>query len=360
MSTMPVDHPIDELDLALVDSLQISPRISWERLGRQLDVAPVTLARRWARLERSGYAWVIAWPGMRQWQLFSTALLQVRCAPSAVGAVATALAHLPYVATVEHTTGDYELFVIVVAPSLPTLSRLLIDPIPQDLPVLAVRTVVCGRLFGTISWRLGAIGDAQAAGIADDTPEPSAETARPFGPADRDLLLALAVDGRQRFVDLAARLGTTPQAVKRRLSTLQRSGDIAFRCDLARPLAGWPLLALLWLVVPDDQLSQVGHCLAAWTESRLCVQVVGNTNLVAAWGLRSVGELDELVARLARMARRPRSPTGKSCYSSSNSPAEYSTLTVAQCKPFRSTHGSWNDRDRESENPTSPDVPTPP
>ncbi len=45
---------LDELDLALVDALQVNPRASWAALGDVLELAPVTLARRWQRLAESG------------------------------------------------------------------------------------------------------------------------------------------------------------------------------------------------------------------------------------------------------------------------------------------------------------------
>ena len=49
---------VDELDLAVVNCLQLSPRASWTLVGEALDVDPVTVARRWQRLSSAGIAWV--------------------------------------------------------------------------------------------------------------------------------------------------------------------------------------------------------------------------------------------------------------------------------------------------------------
>ncbi|MFF3670155.1 phosphotransferase [Microtetraspora malaysiensis] len=51
-------------------------------------------------------------------------------------------------------------------------------------------------------------------------------------------------------------------------ATWARGRGIAFRCDVARGLAGWHTMALLWLTVPDTDLRTVGRRMAGWPESR--------------------------------------------------------------------------------------------
>ncbi|MEK0100560.1 AsnC family protein, partial [Streptomyces sp. A475] len=50
----------EETDLALVDALQTDPRAPWSRIGPAVGVDATTAARRGARLERAGLAWVTA------------------------------------------------------------------------------------------------------------------------------------------------------------------------------------------------------------------------------------------------------------------------------------------------------------
>lgn len=49
--------PLSELDLALVNALQISPRAPWTELAKALDIDAATVARRWERLRTAGHAW---------------------------------------------------------------------------------------------------------------------------------------------------------------------------------------------------------------------------------------------------------------------------------------------------------------
>ncbi|MGO9382170.1 MAG: AsnC family protein [Mycobacterium sp.] len=56
---------LDELDVALLDALHVNPQVSFEELGRVLDVSPVTAARRWRRLVSTGRAWVSSAIGPR-------------------------------------------------------------------------------------------------------------------------------------------------------------------------------------------------------------------------------------------------------------------------------------------------------
>ena len=49
---------MDDVDFALVNALQLSPRAGWAQLEAVLGVDASTLSRRWARLIESGLVWI--------------------------------------------------------------------------------------------------------------------------------------------------------------------------------------------------------------------------------------------------------------------------------------------------------------
>ncbi|MEV4250780.1 AsnC family transcriptional regulator [Streptosporangium canum] len=287
---------LDEIDLALVDALQINPRASWTKLAQVLGLAPITLARRWQQLQDAGAAWVsVAHSNARA----HGAIIELTCEPGTEMEVAARLAQLPYVSTVGITSGEYHVFANIVAPTLSTTTNVLLNGLPLRPHVIRMRSHVFGSLFGGMVWRLGVMNPSQTEQIRE-TAGPPPQEIRAFGPLDRALFLALSHDGRRPHTDLAEELGTTPHAVRRRLDRLLRNGDIAFRCDVARRLAGWHMLALLWLTVPDTDLRAVGKRLADWPETRMCAAVVSPTNLALIVNLRSFEHLEELLIRTAR------------------------------------------------------------
>ncbi|MGM0724282.1 MAG: AsnC family transcriptional regulator [Actinomycetota bacterium] len=287
---------LDETDLALVDALQVNPRMSWSSLAPVLDLAPITLARRWQRLVDAGSAWVTVALTNRQMR---GAVIELSCRPGAAHRVALALAEQPNVSTVGITTGRFQVFALVLAPSLPSIAEVLVHSLPIPEEVTALHSYLYSGLFGGVVWRLGVINRAQSEQVREPVASPPAQI-RPFGQGDRALFLALGHDGRRAYNDLADELGTSPQAVRRRLDRLCRHGDITFRCDVARPLTGWVSMAFLWLSVPENDLAAVGRALGALPETRHCSAVPGPANLALVVSLRSLEHLDETLGRIVR------------------------------------------------------------
>jgi DNA-binding Lrp family transcriptional regulator len=222
----------------------------------------------------------------------------VACKPGTAVDVAAAFAPLPHVATLGITVGAYDLLALVVAPTVDAISAVLLDGLPITRDVTQVRSHVYTGMFGGGRWRHGVLNRAQCEQVRSELGPPPKEL-RPLSADDRALYLALGTDGRRSYTDVARDLGTSPQVVKRRLDRLQRRGEIAFRCDVARPLAGWHAMAMLWLTVPDAEIGGIGRAIGKWRETRFCAPVVGRTNLCLIVSLRSVEDLDEIVLRLA-------------------------------------------------------------
>ncbi|MGV9802765.1 Lrp/AsnC family transcriptional regulator [Mycobacterium sp. NPDC003449] len=287
---------LDETDLALVDALQVSPRASWSDLAGALGLTPITVARRWQRLVDTGSAWVTVALGHRR---MSGAVLEMSCRPGTAHRVALALAEQPHISTVGITTGRYQIFALVLAPSLPAIAEVLVHSLPIPDDVTTVHSYVYGGLFGGVVWRLGVMNRAQSQLVRESLPRSPAQM-RPLGPGDRALFLALGHDGRRAYTDLATELGTSPQAVRRRLDRLRRSGDITFRCDVARPLTGWGAMAFLWLSVPDDDVPTVGRALGSLPETRHCSRVAGPANLALVVSLHSLEHLDGILGTIGR------------------------------------------------------------
>ena len=288
-----------EGDLELIDALQVKPRASWSEVGAVLDVDPATVARRWKRLTDARLAWCTVALGQRQLHTMSVAFLELTCEAGAAGEVAAELARQPHTVTVQHIAGSYDLWTIVMAPDLAGLSEYLLHRLPRQPGITRVRTHIATRAFDlSMRWRLRVLNQAQAERLRPAQAAPVAT--RPMDELDRRLFVALSVDGRRGFAELEAELGMSARTVQRRMNRLIAVGDITFRCDLARQLAGWHASAVLWLAMPDDHLESTGEQLLRWPETRTCAAIAGPNNLLLTVGLHGVADLHGLVTRLRR------------------------------------------------------------
>ncbi|WP_433348917.1 Lrp/AsnC family transcriptional regulator [Microtetraspora malaysiensis] len=288
---------LSEADLELIDALQINPRASWVDVGAAIGADPVTAARRWQRLNASGEAWTTVALGRRQMHAMSVAFLEIDCAAGAAVEVADRLAAAGHLITVQHVAADHDLFVIAVAASMPALADYLLADLPRVTGVAKVRTHVATRVFdASRRWRLRVLSPGSARTLArrPAAPEPTGR----MDALDRRLFAALLADGRAGYSELARAVGTSERTVQRRLSRLVGSGDIDFRCDLARAHAGWHSSAVLWLRMPDALLEETGRALLDWPETRTCSALAGARNMLLTVGLHAAGDLHPLVVRL--------------------------------------------------------------
>ncbi|MGP4020977.1 Lrp/AsnC family transcriptional regulator [Saccharopolyspora sp. 5N708] len=286
-----------EGDLELIDALQVNPRASWADIGAVLDLDPVTVARRWKRLEDARLAWSTVALGQRQLHTMCVAFLELTCETGAASEVASELARQPHMFTVQHVAGSYDLWTIAIAPNLTSLSEYVLHQLPRQKGITRVRTHIATRAFDlSMRWRLRVLNAEQVERLRQCPTSPG--TARPMDDYDRRLFTALSLDGRRSFTDLEAELGMTARTVQRRINRLTAVGDIAFRCDLARQLAGWHASAVLWLEMPDDYLERTGEQLLRWPETRTCAAIAGPNNLLLTVGLHQVADLHGLVTRL--------------------------------------------------------------
>jgi len=290
-----VGDDVDELDLALLDGLHVNPRASFDELGRVLGVSGVTAARRWRRLVSTGRAWVSSAVGPSL--PLAGALIEAECDPGRAGTVAQQWAAVPQAASVHITTGSYNVYGLVVAADESMLARLIVDVLPRMPGVRAVQTATMFRVFSGTFWRLGAISAHQA---SDVSAPPVGPVRHVFDDFDREMYLVLQQDGRLSYRELAARLGCSELAARRRVQVLTRSGLMRFRTDFARAEAGWPVNVVLMLGLPaDTAAAEVGRALVSWPETRVCAAIIGGAaQLFLTVQVHELDAVDGVIARL--------------------------------------------------------------
>lgn len=287
---------VDELDIALLDALHVNPQASFEDLASVLDVSPVTVARRWRRLVSTGRAWVSSAPGPRL--QMKGALFEAECRPGAAQSVAAQFAARPQVFSVNVTTGQYNLYALVLTADQPLMSQLLVDSLPSVNGLHRVQSALITHLFSGTRWRLGGLTSHQVRSV---TPAAvSSVQPHTFDDFDRELFLALQQDGRSSFRDLAKALGRSETAVRRRMDLLTKTGLLASRTDFARVEAGWLTGVALKLHVPDPAVAAVGQALVQYSETRFCVAVAGGgpANLFVTMQLHQLSDLHQVIHRL--------------------------------------------------------------
>jgi DNA-binding Lrp family transcriptional regulator len=293
---------LDELDRGVVHALQIHPRAPWTLVGDVLGVNPVTVARRWQRLEEAGLAWVTAYPRLSDSRIVVTGIVEVDTEPGVAEDVARALAAEHAVANVKITAGGRDVVTAVQTRDLDHLTSRLFQQTPG---VRATRThVSTGVPTEGSRWRLRSLDAAQCARIeashaSDIPPDTGTGNSAPWDSLDAQILELLSSDGRMSIRALATATGVGLTTVRRRLQSLLAS-RVSLRCDLARPLSGWPLSAVYFASVPAQYLEETSRVLSGVREVRSCAITAGPHNLVIDVWLRALADVHTFEAHLSR------------------------------------------------------------
>ncbi|MFE2937971.1 Lrp/AsnC family transcriptional regulator [Streptomyces sp. NPDC059255] len=298
---------LDELDRGLVHALQIHPRAPWTLIGEVLGINPVTVARRWNRLTGAGLAWVTAYPRVSNTRAVVTGVIEVDTEPGAAEDVAWALAAHPSMPNIKLTAGGRDIVATVQTMSLDELARLATSQFQRTPGVRATRThVSTGVPTEGSQWRLRSLDSTQSARI--EAALPPVHRAAPVAGAgwdslDAHLLELLSTDGRMSLRELSARTDAGVSTVRRRLHSLLAS-RLNLRCDLARPLSGWPLSAVYFASVPGKYLDETSRILAGVREVRSCFIAAGPHTLVIDVWLRALSDVHAFEAHLSRQLPR--------------------------------------------------------
>jgi DNA-binding Lrp family transcriptional regulator len=247
---------------------------------------------------------VTGYPRLSDSRIVVTGIVEVDTEPGVGDDVAEALAADPAVANVKLTAGSRDLISHVQAANLDELAHRISSLFRRTPGVRATRTHVSTALPTEGSrWRLRSLDAAQCDRLTAALP-PAVPTARTAGPAvlddlDMRLLELLSADGRMSVRDLAAAGDAGLTTVRRRLQTLLTS-RMSLRCDLARPLSGWPLSAVYFASVPAEHLEETTKVLSGVREVRSCAITSGPHNLVVDVWLRTMGDVHGFEAHLSR------------------------------------------------------------
>lgn len=291
------DSVFDELDLQLLNALQIEPRASWTALGRVLGADPVTLARRWERLEGEGLAWVT---GYASGQLASSgAIVEIDAMPGKLIELAGVLAQDPEVVTVDITAGSRDLVATVFAPTDAALYRYLLGRLEMLDLVARVHSHPIAKLLTEASqWRLRALDTVQLAALR--ALEPAGVRPRRPNEIDGPIAVELARNGRATVSEIAKRLSLNPRRVRDSIAVQISSGAIKLRTDVVRSQSGWPVYAWYFLSLPASQTDRIAGQLSRLDGIRTVISVVGRYNIAMAVWTRTLEDVSRLEAMIEK------------------------------------------------------------
>jgi DNA-binding Lrp family transcriptional regulator len=273
---------LDELDRGLVHALQIDGRAPFARIAAVLGVSEHTVARRYRRLRTAGVLRVVgAVDGFRLG--FASWTVRLRCTPDAAGAIAAALARRSDTFWVHVLSGGTEISCNLQAGADAERDGFLLEKLPGTRRVLAMSAHSMLQGFaGPGGWRgLVALSAEQVARLR--APEAGGgEEVVGLGGGDRELLDALAADGRLGFAELAAASGLSESTVRRRLEQLRALGVLSFQVEIAPGELGYRAEARLWMSVRPSAVVHVAQALAGHAEVSFCAVTTGPSNLVAS------------------------------------------------------------------------------
>ena len=263
-------------------ALQLDGRVPFARIAEVLRSSEHTVARRYRRLRSTGVVRVVgAVDGFRLG--YASWTVRLRCTPDAAGPIAAALARRPDTFWVHVLSGGTEISCNLQAGSDAERDGFLLEKLPGTRRVLGMSAHAMLQGFaGPAGWAgLRALDDEQVAALR---PEPTAPGDEPveLATGDRELLAALAEDGRLGHAELAAASGLSESTVRRRLGQLRASGVLAYQVEISPAELGYRAEARLWMSVRPSAVVDVAQALAGHTEVSFCAVTTGPSNLVAA------------------------------------------------------------------------------
>jgi DNA-binding Lrp family transcriptional regulator len=288
---------LSEEDLALINALQIEPRLSWADAGGILGVHATTLAARWERLRSGGASWITAHLIGDPKQM-CLAFVAVDCERNQRENVTARLAAMPQIVTIEEAASNRDLMLTVITGSLEEFSTKVVSCLKDIDGLLKYQTALCTRLHSAgDAWRLNVLSRAQQASIralgrslpADA--ERSGAARAPLPPSHLDLLPFLAKDGRATAADMARALGRNPATVQRQLNRVLASGILSLRCEVAQKYTSFPVTCQWFVRVPAGQHDAAAAAIRTIRQVRLSASTTGPTNFVIIMWVQSLAEV---------------------------------------------------------------------
>lgn len=299
---------LSEEDLALINVLQIAPRISWSDAASVLEVHATTLAARWEKLRSTGAAWTTAHL-MGDPKQMCLALVDVDCDMRLRAEATAALAAIPEVLTVEEAASNRDLMLTVISPTLDRFTNHVLPQFKEIPGVLKYQTSLGTRLHSAgHAWRLNTLDKARQQALLalagpSATGSATLRLGAPLPPSHLELIPFLARDGRAGAADIARSLGRSQATVQRQLNRVISSGLLSFRCEIAQKLSGYPVSCQWFANVPPGQHEAAAAELRSLRTVRFSASTTGGTNFVILMWLNSLA--DVMNAELALQQRIP-------------------------------------------------------
>ncbi|KHK96609.1 hypothetical protein LK09_14890 [Microbacterium mangrovi] len=288
------------MDRAVVHAIERSPRASWKSLGDVIDVDPATVARRWARLEREGLAWVTCYPLLTQDP--ASAFVEISCRAGTTEDVAAAIARHPEALFVDIVTGGTDILITAVSADQAGLSDYVLRRLPlvsgvedvQTQPVVTVHFEGGYAAAGSLERR---------AAVKLPTPEHGVliRTNIEVDDLDWELCIALSRDGRQPVADLARAVGLSETAVGRRLRRLSSQGALRMIVELTPDAAGRSAIVWVYARVPAGARSLAVRRIAEMPGVRTISSIAGPENLAFKVALPHLSALDDFETRVSEI-----------------------------------------------------------
>lgn len=287
---------LDETDLRLLHALQVDPRAGWNELAPVVGVDAATLARRWARIDAEGLAWVTGHD--RSGQL---ALLEIECELNRLEQVAAEMRRDRQVIVLDFSSGGRDLLALVMGRDLAGISAYAVGRLGAIPGVRAVRTHIGNEiLIDGSSWRLRTLKPEEVARIRPPKP-PRARAARRVDDGLRDAVEhELWLDGRAGIADIASRTGYAPQRVSDAIATLRFSRELVFRTDIARGATGWPVYTWYFVEAPARTIEAARAAITTVPEVRLAFTASSRYNLILAVWLRRIADVNRFEMALEK------------------------------------------------------------
>ncbi len=283
------ENRLSDLDERIIHALQINPRARWSDLQPVLGADAVTLSRRWDSLVEQGIAWTTGF-----FVDGAAALIDITCVPQMLGEVTRALAQMPELVTLDHTSGERDILATATAPTPEHIWDLVTNQIGALPGVKQSKTHLVTEPFREAStWRLSALKPLEVAAIPRPTP-PRARAPRSIHPdVEYALRQSLREDVRRPARQIARDYGLSEQRVSDGIARMIERRELRMRTDVARSVTGWPIYAWYFMQVPAKLMSKSGDVMDRIPQIRTALAVASQFNLVVAVWLRELNQVPQ-------------------------------------------------------------------
>ncbi|MDQ4213613.1 Lrp/AsnC family transcriptional regulator [Microbacterium capsulatum] len=284
---------LDEIDRRVAGALQVDGRASWRRIAGVIDVPVSTVVRRGNALLESGDVRIGVMSQTR------TVLLEVQAHAGDVDAVARALAARPSSIFV-YVLGS-PVRILVEEHASEENSDLLLHDIPAIPGVTGVALIPVLEYYRTLtSWMPGQLTpeETRALNPAFGQVPPADGTVPALDEVDSAILAVLERDARAAAIDIAAAVGVSESAVRRRLGVLI-GGAVDVRAVVAPAVLGLPIAGFVWLRVRPAAVATVAAALQASPFVRYAAFTLADEQILVDVAVPTVAELRRFLTESA-------------------------------------------------------------